>query len=196
MKRVPLFSMLVVSSCISSCKSAQKSHARYQVSDKPSSALTSKEWNERLQRDLNRVVEKRNEIDGRMATTLPSSGEQSLYNEMVAAYERNDELSFQPRFQRMMADHAKSVWADDAIYLAGMLKFSNKQYGQALQLFAKILENYPESNKARAALFAKGAAYRQMNLLPQAKEIFEQVQSRFPGSPESRRADVELRIMK
>ncbi len=150
----------------------------------------------RLKRDRDMVLEKKNEMEGKIQVGLPSDRETKLYEELVRAYERNDELTFQSRLQGMISSFPRSLLADDALYLAGMMSFSNRQYARAIKYFARILTEYPRSNRARAALFAKAAAYRKMNLQPQAVGVFKEVKSTYPGSPEAKRADVELRIIK
>ncbi|MBX3017792.1 MAG: outer membrane protein assembly factor BamD [Bdellovibrionaceae bacterium] len=149
-----------------------------------------------FQRDREMVLRKKNELEGRTTQALPTDTEKRIYEEMVQAFERNDELSFQSRFQRMMIDYPKGVYADESLYLAGSLAFSNKLYGRALRHFDQILKEYPRSNRARAALYAKAAAYRKMNLRPQAVTVFEQVKKQYPGSPEAARADVDLKVIR
>lgn len=149
-----------------------------------------------MQRDRAMVLEKKNEMEGKVQVGVPSVAERKLYDELTRAYERNDELTFNSRLQGMMTRFPRSLLADDSLYLAGMMNFSNRQYAKAIKNFGKILSEYPRSNRARAALFAKAAAYRKMNLQPQAVSVFNAVKKTFPGSPEAKRADVELRIVR
>lgn len=166
------------------------------VAQKSQSERSKAESDRNFQRDRELVLRKKNELEGRTTQALPSDTEKRIYEEMVQAYERNDELSFQSRFQRMLIDYPKGVYADESLYLAGSLAFSNKLYGRALRHFDQILKDYPRSNRARAALYAKAAAYRKMNLRPQAVSVFEQVKTRYPGSPEAVRADVDLKVIR
>ena len=166
------------------------------VSQKSQSARGKVESDRNFQRDREMVLRKKNELEGRTTQALPTDTEKRIYEEMVQAFERNDELSFQSRFQRMMIDYPKGVYADESLYLAGSLAFSNKLYGRALRHFDQILKEYPRSNRARAALYAKAAAYRKMNLRPQAVTVFEQVKKQYPGSPEAARADVDLKVIR
>lgn len=193
MKKIVLLSLLIISSCQSADKRVASSVSQKQHT---SLAPVSVENQKRLQRDRAMVINKKNEMEGKIQTPLPNERERQIYDELVQAYERNDELSFQSRFQNMMTEHSRSLLADDALYLAGMMSFSNKMYGRAIKYFSQILTDYPDSNRARAALFAKASAYRKMNLLPQSTEVFKEVKTRYPGSPEAKRADVELRIIK
>lgn len=167
---------------------AQKTHSR------KTPAATALE--QQLKKDVRLVIEKKNELEGKTARPLPSAKEKQMYEELVQAFERNDELSFSSRFQAMMREHPKSIFADETLYLGGMMAIANKQYGKAIKLFTQVIRDYPRSGKVRAALFAKGAAYKKMNLAPQASSVFSSVKKAFPGSPEARRAEVELRLIK
>lgn len=154
------------------------------------------ESDKNFQRDREMVLRKKSEIEGRSNQALPTETEKKIYEEMVQAFERNDELSFQSRFQRMMMDYPRGVYADESLYLAGTMAFSNKLYGRALRHFDQVLKEYPNSNRSRAALYAKAAAYRKMNLRPQAVGVFEQVKRQYPGSPEARRAEIDLKVVR
>lgn len=199
---VPIF--LAISICSSLSVAALRSGTVSQKSQdmqkansrKTPDALRKQESDKNFQRDRQMILQKKNELEGKTISALPSETEKKLYAEMVAAYERNDELSFQSRFQRMMMDYPKGVYADESLYYAGMLAFSNKLYGRALKHFDQVLTQYPRSNRSRAALYAKAAAYRKMNLKNQAVSVYKEVETRFPGSPEARRASIDLKIVK
>lgn len=119
-----------------------------------------------------------------------------LYGELISHFERNDEIGFQSRFQMMMSKYSHSPLADDSLYLAGLQQVGIKNYGKALKYFNRLIQDYPYGNKTGAALFAKGAVYRKMNLDSLAMTNFKDVLKRYPGSPEAFRAQAELRLLK
>lgn len=166
------------------------------VSQKSQNTPVVKESDKNFQRDRELVLRKKNEIERRVPQALPTETEKKVYEELVQAYERNDELSFQSRFQKMMADYPRGVYADEVLYLSGMMAFTNKLYGRALKSFDQVLKDYPRSNRSRAALYAKAAVYRKINLTPQAISAFSRVKQLYPGSPEARRADVDLKVLR
>jgi TolA-binding protein len=178
---------------ISKAPVSQKSQV---TTEQSVSNLRKSESDRNFQRDREMLLRKKGELEGRTVQALPTDTEKKIYEEMVQASERNDELSFQSRFQRMMMDYPNGVYADEALYLAGSMAFSNKLYGRALRHFDQIVKEYPRSNRSRAALYAKAAAYRKMNLRPQAVAVFQQVKRQYPGSPEARRADVDLKVIR
>jgi TolA-binding protein len=122
--------------------------------------------------------------------------ETTLYSEIVAAYRKNDEIGFKSRLQTFMTRFSNSPYADNVLYIAGRMAFNNKNYPEAIKYYQKVITQYPRSNKTVAARLAKGVAYKKMNLTPQAKFVFQDLRKRYPGSPESFRAENELKILK
>lgn len=118
-----------------------------------------------------------------------------LYAEIVAAYQSQDEIGLKSRLQTFMSKHAKSPFADNVLYLAGRQALDNKNYAEALKFFGKVVNDYPNSNKVVSSQFAKAMAYKKMNLEPQARKVFREIMQKYPGSPESFRADSEMRLL-
>lgn len=125
-----------------------------------------------------------------------SKSDRELYGELVGSYDRNNEIAFFSRLQSFQEKHAKSPLADDALYLAGLMSLSNKNYGPALRYFNQVLKQHPNSNKAASALFAKGATLKKMNLNDESRRTFAKVRQAYPGSPEALRAETELKLLK
>jgi TolA-binding protein len=90
---------------------------------------------------------------------------------------------------------SKSPLMEDALYLEGLMAVSEKNYGVALQSFNRILREHGHGHKASSALFARGVVLKKMNLPGRAKQSWILVQKKYPGSPESARADVELKLL-
>ena len=168
-------------------------------------------------RDQNRVIAKKNQNENakdndslrirsspqsRVISVTPSSFKPSanmtdkqLYSELVGSYDRNNELAFFSRFQAFNQSFPKSPLAPDAVYLAGLMSLSNKNYGPALKYFNQVLKTYPTSSKGASALFAKGVTFKKMNLLPESQKVLRAVQKKYPGSPEALRTQAELKTL-
>jgi TolA-binding protein len=130
---------------------------------------------------------------------LGSSNDQSdmtLYSDIVSAYQANDQRKMKFHLQKMMKKFPQSSYADNALYLAGRQAMENKNYPEALQYFQKITKSYTGSNRYVTAQFAKAMTYKKMNLRNQARLVFSEIQKKFPGSPESLRAQNELKLIK
>lgn len=119
-----------------------------------------------------------------------------LYAQIVGAYESRDEINFKSRMQSFIHQFPQSPYADNVLYLAGMMAVNNLNYPEAVRFFSRVEKDYPNSDKVTAAVFAKGMTYKKMNLESFSKQILTHVKSNFPGSPESFRAEVELKMIK
>lgn len=127
---------------------------------------------------------------------VSKENDMSLYAEMVSAYQRNDEISFKSRLQSMLERFPNSIYADNALFLAGRFAVDNKNYPQAIKYFSRVEKEYPRSSSVAAARYAKAMTYKRMNLPEFAKASLKDVRARYPGSPESFRADTELQLTK
>lgn len=127
---------------------------------------------------------------------LSKENDVALYAQMVSAYQANDEIGFKSRLQSLLSRFPKSPYADNALFLAGRMAVSQKNYAQAIRYFGEIEKKYPHSNKIVSAKFAKAMTYKKMNLPEFAQKTLSEVKVKFPGSPESFRADAELKILK
>ncbi len=122
--------------------------------------------------------------------------EQALYSELISSYQAQDELQFYTQLDSFLAKYKKSSYIDNALYLAGRLALEKKNYARAVYYFDRVIKSYPASNKVVSAEFSKGLAYRKMDLAPLALKVFQRVHKQYPGSPESFRAENELKLMR
>lgn len=127
---------------------------------------------------------------------ISKESDMDLYAEMVGAYNRNDEIALMSRLQSMLSRFPRSSYADNALFLAGRMSVDNANYAQAIKYFARIEKDYPRSNKMVAAKFAKAMTYKKMNLPEFALNSLKEVRAKYPGSPESFRADAELKVLR
>lgn len=132
------------------------------------------------------------ELSGEKITQLT---EPEIYRKSVEKYRQNDEIALNAYVNLMLKKYPRSIYCDNVLYLQGMLSFSQKKFGESLNSFQKILNVYPHGNKAVSALFAKGVVFKKMNLNQEAIRLLAQVVNQYPGSPESARAQVELKLM-
>ena len=127
---------------------------------------------------------------------ISKESDAAIYAEIAGAYQADDEIGFKSRMQSLLTRFPRSDYADNALYLAGRMAMDHRNYAEALKYFQKILQDYPNGNKAVSAEFAKGIAYKKMNLPQIAKDVLGDVKKKYPGSPESFRAENELKLIK
>ncbi|MFM6927536.1 MAG: tetratricopeptide repeat protein [Bdellovibrio sp.] len=118
----------------------------------------------------------------------------ALYAEMVGAYQRDDEISLKSRMQSLLSRYPTSTYADNALFLAGRMAVDHSNFPEAIRYFGRVEREYPQSDKASSAKFAKAMTYKRMNLRDFARKSLLEVRSKYPGSPESFRADSELKM--
>lgn len=132
------------------------------------------------------------ELAGENVTTLTEIG---TYRKVIEKYQINDEVALKAYSNILIKKFPRSIYCDNALYLLGMMYFTENKYGESLNAFQKILAQYPQSNKAVSALFAKGVVFKKMNLNKEAMNILSQVSKLYPGSPESLRAEMEMKLI-
>lgn len=125
---------------------------------------------------------------------ISKESDKTLYAEMMSAYERNDEIAFKSRLQSLLTRFPKSVYADNALFLAGRRALDNGNYPEAVKYFSRVEKEYPHGSKVAAARFSKAMVYKKMNLPEFSRKILAEVRAKYPGSPESFRADSELKL--
>lgn len=132
------------------------------------------------------------ELAGENVATLTEIG---AYRKVIEKYQINDEVALKAYSNILIKKFPRSIYCDNALYLMGMMYFTENKYGESLNAFQKILTQYPQSNKAVSALFAKGVVFKKMNLNKEAMNILSQVLKLYPGSPESLRAEMEMKLI-
>lgn len=118
----------------------------------------------------------------------------TLYSEIVAFYQSNDQRRLKHRLQSLMSQFPQSHFIDNALYLAGRQSMENRNYPEAIKYFQKVINEYPQSNRMVSAQFAKAMTYKKMNLSSQSKTVLKDIKKKFPGSPESYRAESEMKL--
>jgi len=123
-------------------------------------------------------------------------GERLLYTRLVEAFRKNQlaEVTLQRRI--LEKNYPKSVHLDNAYYLSGMLEFQEGKVGEAMRTFNTVTDRFPQSNKRPAALFGLAMTYKHLGLKPQALRVLNSLVKQYPGSPESQRAWMHLRLEK
>ncbi len=122
--------------------------------------------------------------------------EGQLYAEITDRYQAHDVWGFELRSKAYLGRFTDSERRDEVVYMKGLMELGDKNYGVALAQFNRVLRDHPNGKKAPSAMFAKGVTYKRMNLVREAKLALIQVLQKYPGSPESMRAKVELKVIK
>jgi TolA-binding protein len=120
--------------------------------------------------------------------------ETELFAEVMDRYESNDRIGFELRMNAFKKQFSKSRFMPEVLFMSGMIRVSDREYGSALSDFNKILKSHGESAKASSAMFAKAMTYKKMNLIELSKNTLNQLKTKYASSPESLRAEAELML--
>jgi len=96
-------------------------------------------------------------------------------------------------FQDYLKYYGDTDLASNAQFYLGEIAYSQKQYGQAVAEYEKVLNNYPKSFKLAPARLKKGMALIELGQKNSAVRELREVVKRYPGTEEDRRARAKLK---
>ena len=79
------------------------------------------------------------------------------------------------------------------IYDHGLRMLVDRNYGEALLYFNRVIQKSPGSFSARSAMFQKAVLFKKMNLPEESRKALISLKLKFPGSLEAKRADIVLK---
>ncbi|MBX7231381.1 MAG: tetratricopeptide repeat protein [Bdellovibrionales bacterium] len=126
--------------------------------------------------------------------SLPE-GEKALYIKIVESYQQGDLVKLLQLKNILLSYYPTSIHCDNALYLLGSLEFQKGKIAESIHTFSTLIEHFPSGNKRPAALYAKSMAYSKLNLPQISQKILSEIVKTYPGSPESQRAWIDLRLL-
>ena len=123
------------------------------------------------------------------------TGEQRLYSKVLEVYREHRLAEMQKSVSLLLKTYPESIYADNALYLAGLLAFENGDADRASYYMERVLREYPHGNKAVSALFAKAMVEKRRGKPQQARTLLQDVRKYYPGSPEATRANLETKLI-
>ena len=121
-------------------------------------------------------------------------GDKLLYSKVLETYRRHDAGEMKKAVDILIKTYPDSIHADNALYLEGLLAVEKEDRANALLVLERALREYPNGNKAVASLFLKAIVEKQLGQFPEARRDLNLVARIYPGSPEARRVNLELRL--
>jgi len=95
-------------------------------------------------------------------------------------------------FLAFVAAHPHHSAADNALYLAGLVRESRGDCAGALELFESVPQKYPAGDAVAQALLERGRCLRILGRNDEAKSVLNQLSREHPDAPETTRAQALL----
>ncbi|MGQ4808407.1 Cell division coordinator CpoB [Candidatus Entotheonellaceae bacterium PAL068K] len=126
-----------------------------------------------------------------------------LYKRALQDYQQGHYEVALVLFKQFLRQYSKASLAGNAQYWVGESLYAQKQFEAAIVAFDDLIRQYPRNAKVSAALLKQGYAfaelYRQENKpqdLRNARFFLEQVQKKYPKSPEAQQATEKLQQLR
>jgi TolA-binding protein len=123
------------------------------------------------------------------------TGEHFLYSKVLESYRRRSAGELQKSTSLLLKNYPDSVFADNALYLTGLLALELGDTTLARTYMNRVLREYPTGNKAVSALFASSIIEKRIGNFQGARVLLEKVRAQYPGSPEAKRVGLELKLL-
>jgi TolA-binding protein len=127
----------------------------------------------------------------------PGLSPQEAYQTSYADYEKgNYDLAadgFAIFREQFGSDAVKNPLADNALYMIGECRYSQKKYAQAVEALDDLILTYSLSDKIAAAYLKKGYALAEMKRKDEAVAVLKVLVSKFPLVEEARNAQQKIK---
>jgi tol-pal system protein YbgF len=117
---------------------------------------------------------------------------QALYDAALAALRRGSVSSARAGFEEFLRTNPQHALAADAQFNIGQSYETGRDTGNAISAYGRVLELYPTSPRAPAALLKQGRLELARGSRSEARLRFNAVIARYPRSPEATEARTEI----
>jgi tol-pal system protein YbgF len=129
------------------------------------------------------------------AAASTASTPEELYRSAYEDYMRGNYDLAEQGFQDYLDRWPTTELSDNALYWIGECTDAQGKTEEALQIFSKVLDDYPTSDKAAAAQLKKGLLYLKMDDQAQGVVHLQYVVYEYPGTREADLARERLRSL-
>jgi tol-pal system protein YbgF len=116
-----------------------------------------------------------------------------LYKRALQEYQQNNHEVAIVLFKQFLRQYPKAPLGGSAQYWIGDSLYAQKQFEAAIVAFDEVIRKYPEDNKVPAALLKQGYAFAELKDVRNARFFLQQVQQKYPNSPEAQQATEKLK---
>lgn len=128
-----------------------------------------------------------------MPSGTPGISADTLYQNALRDFTGGKYDLSRQEFSDYMKNFPANDLASNAQFYLGEIYYAQNDFNNAIGSYDTVLTNYPRSFKLAASLYKKGMAELELGLKASAVRDLREVERRFAGSDEARRAQAKLR---
>ena len=125
--------------------------------------------------------------------SLPGASSDTLYQNALRDFTTGKYDLARQEFGDYVLHFPSTDLASNAQFYLGEISYAQADYKDAIAQYNLVLANYPQSYKLAAALLKKGFAELEMGMKATGMKDLREVERRFPGADEARRAQAKLK---
>ena len=117
-----------------------------------------------------------------------------LYQQGYEAMKGGDTVKARELFTNFLSLHPKHNLAANAHYWIGESYYSEKNFELAVLEFQEVIKNFPDKDKAPAAMLKQGMAFKELGDSKSATYILKKLVDDYPKSEEAKTAREKLKV--
>ena len=117
-----------------------------------------------------------------------------LYQQGYQAMKDGDPVKARELFTNFLDQHPKHNLAANAHYWIGETYYSEKNFELAVLEFQEVIKNFPDKDKAPAAMLKQGMAFKEMGDAKSAAYILKKLVDDYPKSEQAKIAREKLKV--
>lgn len=117
-----------------------------------------------------------------------------LYQQGYEAMKAGEPAKAREHFSNFLEQHPKHNLAANARYWIGETYYSEKNFELAVLEFQEVIKNFPDKDKAPAAMLKQGMAFRELGDTKSANYILKKLVDEYPKSEEAKTARDKYKI--
>jgi tol-pal system protein YbgF len=125
--------------------------------------------------------------------SLPRASSDNLYQNALRDFTTGKYDLARQEFGDYVLKFPSTDLASNAQFYLGEISYAQGEFKDAIAQYNQVLANYPQSYKLAAASLKKGFAELELGMKATGTKDLREVERRFPGSDEARRAQAKLR---
>ena len=126
-------------------------------------------------------------------SSLPGVSTDTLYQNALRDFTTGKYDLARQEFGDYVLHFPSTDLASNAQFYLGEISYAQADYKDAIAQYNLVLANYPQSYKLAAALLKKGFAELELGMKATGTKDLREVERRFPGADEARRAQAKLK---